>query len=197
MRAGHRRLPPGCAASAAHRAIDGRDELGSARATITEEIRCGQAVYPLVVRRVGATTRDRSACRVRVREQQGSPDRWWRAGCACSRGPPRDFRYAEVEELVQEHHSGAFGDPTELSVRCRVSRGSLCGVECRIRNELSGLGLFDRDGKPRAALIIGNGWTGFWLKDHDGAIRAGMALDAGGPRLVVQDEAERHLVSLP
>jgi len=63
---------------------------------------------------------------------------------------------------------------------------------------LSGLGLFDRDGKPRAALTHRNGWSGCFLKDHGGAIRVGMALDAvAGPRFVIQDEAERPIVSLP
>jgi hypothetical protein len=57
--------------------------------------------------------------------------------------------------------------------------------------ELTGLGLFDPDGKPRAALTHRNGWSGCFLKDRGGAIRAGMALDAGGPRLVLQDEQER------
>jgi hypothetical protein len=65
-------------------------------------------------------------------------------------------------------------------------------------DELSGLGLFDRDGRPRAALTHRNGWSGCFLKDHGGAIRVGMALDAAdGPRFVVQDEAERPIVSLP
>ena len=65
-------------------------------------------------------------------------------------------------------------------------------------DELSGLGLFDRDGKPRAALTHRNGWSGCFLKDHGGALRAGLALDpAAGPRFVIQDEAERPLVSLP
>jgi hypothetical protein len=63
--------------------------------------------------------------------------------------------------------------------------------------ELSDLGLFDPDGKPRAALTHRNGWSGCFLKDRGGAIRAGMALDAGGPRLVVQDEQERVLFGQP
>jgi hypothetical protein len=63
--------------------------------------------------------------------------------------------------------------------------------------ELSGLGLFDPDGKPRVALTHRNGWSGCWLKDRGGAIRAGMALDAAGPRLVVQDEQERVLFGQP
>jgi hypothetical protein len=63
--------------------------------------------------------------------------------------------------------------------------------------ELTGLGLFDPDGKPRVALTHRNGWSGCWLKDRGGAIRVGMALDAGGPRLVVQDEQERLLFSQP
>jgi hypothetical protein len=63
--------------------------------------------------------------------------------------------------------------------------------------ELTGLGLFDPDGKPRVALTHRNGWSGCWLKDRGGAIRTGMALDAGGGRFVVQDEAERPLLSLP
>ena len=63
---------------------------------------------------------------------------------------------------------------------------------------LSGLGLFDRDGKPPVALTHRNGWSECFLKDHGGAIRVGMALDAvDGPRFVVQDEAERPIVSLP
>src|SRR5262249_41365031 len=63
-------------------------------------------------------------------------------------------------------------------------------------DELSGL--FDRDGKPRAAFTHRNGWSGYFLKDHGSAIRVGMALDAvEGPRFVVQDEAERPLMSLP
>jgi hypothetical protein len=65
-------------------------------------------------------------------------------------------------------------------------------------DELSGVGLFDPAGKPRAALTNRNGWSGCWLKDHEGALRVGMALDAvEGPRFVIQDEAERPLVSLP
>jgi hypothetical protein len=72
-------------------------------------------------------------------------------------------------------------------------RGQLYASE-----ELSGLGLFDPDGKPRAALTHRNGWSGCFLKDHGGAIRVGMALDsADGPRFVIQDEAERPIVSLP
>jgi hypothetical protein len=62
--------------------------------------------------------------------------------------------------------------------------------------ELSGLGLFDPDGKPRVALTHRNGWSGCWLKDRGGAIRAGMALDAGGGRFVIQDEAEPPLLTL-
>jgi hypothetical protein len=65
-------------------------------------------------------------------------------------------------------------------------------------DELSGLGLFDPDGKPRVAVTHRNGWSGCFLKDHGGAIRVGMALDsADGPRFVIQDEAERPIVSLP
>jgi hypothetical protein len=56
---------------------------------------------------------------------------------------------------------------------------------------------FDLDGKPRVALTHRNGWSGCWLKDRGDAIRAGMALDAGGGRLVVQDETERPFLSLP
>jgi hypothetical protein len=64
--------------------------------------------------------------------------------------------------------------------------------------ELTGLGLYDPDGKPRVALTHRNGWSGAWLKDRGGAIRAGMALDsADGPRLVVQDEKERLLFNQP
>jgi hypothetical protein len=64
-------------------------------------------------------------------------------------------------------------------------------------HELSGLGLFDQAGKPRVAVTHRNGWSGCWLKDHEGALRIGMALDAvEGPRFVIQDEAERPLVSL-
>jgi hypothetical protein len=62
---------------------------------------------------------------------------------------------------------------------------------------LSGLGLFDPDGKPRVALTHRNGWSGVWLKDRGGAIRAGMYLDAGGPRLVAQDQDERVLFGQP
>jgi hypothetical protein len=62
--------------------------------------------------------------------------------------------------------------------------------------ELSGLGLFDPDGKPLVAMTHRNGWSGCCLKDHGGAIRVGMALDAGGGRFVIQDEAERPLLSL-
>src|SRR5262245_44201281 len=48
--------------------------------------------------------------------------------------------------------------------------------------ELTGLGLYDPDGMPRVALTHRNGWSGCWLKDRGGAIRAGMALDsAEGP----------------
>src|SRR5262249_10682634 len=65
-------------------------------------------------------------------------------------------------------------------------------------DELSGLALLDRDGKPRAALTNRNGWSGCFLKDHGGTIRVGRALDAAdGPRFVIQDEAERPFVSLP
>jgi hypothetical protein len=63
--------------------------------------------------------------------------------------------------------------------------------------ELTGLGLYDPDGKPRVALTHRNGWSGVWLKDRGGAIRVGMALDAGVGRIVVQDEKERPLLSLP
>ena len=63
--------------------------------------------------------------------------------------------------------------------------------------ELTGLGLFDPDGKPRVVLTHRNGWSGCFRKDRGGAIRAGMALDAGGPRLVVQDEQERVLFGQP
>jgi hypothetical protein len=64
--------------------------------------------------------------------------------------------------------------------------------------ELSGLGLFDPDGKPRVAVTHRNGWPGVFLKDRGGANRAGMSLDAiEGPRFIIQDEAERPLVSLP
>jgi hypothetical protein len=63
--------------------------------------------------------------------------------------------------------------------------------------ELTGLGLFDSDGKPRATFTHRNGWSGCFLKDRGGAIRVGMALDAGGPRLVVQDEQERVLFGQP
>jgi hypothetical protein len=64
-------------------------------------------------------------------------------------------------------------------------------------DELIGLGLFKPAGKPRVAVTHRNGWSGVWLKDRGGAIRAGMALDAGGPRLVVQDEQERVLFRQP
>jgi hypothetical protein len=64
-------------------------------------------------------------------------------------------------------------------------------------HELSGLGLFDPDGKPRVALTHRNGWSGVWLKDRGDAIRVGMALDAEGPRLVIQDEQERVLFGQP
>jgi hypothetical protein len=65
-------------------------------------------------------------------------------------------------------------------------------------DELRGLGLFDREGKPRAALTHGNGRSGCFLRDHGGALRAGLALDAAdGPRFVIQDETERPIVSLP
>src|SRR5262249_54375734 len=65
-------------------------------------------------------------------------------------------------------------------------------------DELSGLGLFDRDGKPRAALTHRTGWSGCFLKDHGGALRVGLALDsAAGPRFVIQDDAERILLFLP
>jgi hypothetical protein len=65
------------------------------------------------------------------------------------------------------------------------------------REELSGLGLFDPDGKPRVAVTHRNGWSGCFLKDRGGALRVGMALDADGGRFVIQDEAERPLLSLP
>src|SRR5262249_10489056 len=48
--------------------------------------------------------------------------------------------------------------------------------------ELTGLGLFDHDGKPRAALIHRNGWSGCFLKDHGGALPVGLALDAADGR---------------
>jgi hypothetical protein len=74
-----------------------------------------------------------------------------------------------------------------------VLRGQLYASE-----ELTGMGLFDPDGKPRVAVTHRNGWSGVWLKDRGGAIRVGMALDAvEGPRFVVQDAAERPIVSLP
>jgi hypothetical protein len=42
------------------------------------------------------------------------------------------------------------------------------------------------------------GWSGCFLKDRRDAIRVGLALDSvDGPRFVIQDEAERPLVSLP
>ena len=63
--------------------------------------------------------------------------------------------------------------------------------------ELTGLGLFDPDGKPRVAVTHRNGWSGCFLKDRAGALRVGIALDAGGPRLVVQDEQERVLFGQP
>jgi hypothetical protein len=48
------------------------------------------------------------------------------------------------------------------------------------------------------ALTHRNGWSGCFLKDHGGALRVGMALDAAdGPRFVLQDEAERPIASLP
>jgi hypothetical protein len=46
--------------------------------------------------------------------------------------------------------------------------------------ELTGLGLYDLDGKPRAAITHRIGLSGIWLKDRGGAIRTGMALDASG-----------------
>ena len=63
--------------------------------------------------------------------------------------------------------------------------------------EMTGLGLFDPDGKPRAALTHRNGWSGMFLKDRGDAIRVGMALDSGGPHFVVQDEKERVLFGQP
>jgi hypothetical protein len=63
--------------------------------------------------------------------------------------------------------------------------------------ELTGLGLFDPDGKPRVAVTHRKGWSGVFLKDRGGAVRAGMSLDARGPQLVVQDEKERVLSGLP
>jgi hypothetical protein len=63
--------------------------------------------------------------------------------------------------------------------------------------ELTGLGLYDPDGKPRVAVTHRNGWSGGWLKDRGDAIRVGMALDASGGQIVIQDEKERPVLSLP
>jgi hypothetical protein len=64
-------------------------------------------------------------------------------------------------------------------------------------DDVAGLRLFDPDGRPRIMLMHGKVTSGVWLKDRGGAIRVGMALDAGGPRLVVQDGAERVLFGQP
>src|SRR5262249_32727984 len=63
---------------------------------------------------------------------------------------------------------------------------------------LAGLGIYDPDGKGGGALTPGNGGSGCFRRAHGGAIRVGLALDAAdGPRFVIQDEAERPIVSLP
>jgi hypothetical protein len=63
--------------------------------------------------------------------------------------------------------------------------------------EWTGLDLLDLDSKPRVALTHCNGWSGCWLKDRGGAVRAGMALEAGGSPLVVHDEQESVLFGQP
>jgi hypothetical protein len=98
---------------------------------------------------------------------------------ACNEQLPDAFRSKDNPGLLLYDEKGAV-------------RGHLYASE-----ELSGLGLFDPDGKPREALTHRNGWSGVWLKDRGGVIRVGMALDAGGPRLVVQDEQERVLFGQP
>jgi hypothetical protein len=92
-----------------------------------------------------------------------------------------------------EDRPDAFNNP---GVLLDDEKGSLGGHRYA-SEELSGLGLYDPDGKPRVAVTHRNGWSGVWLKDRGNAIRVGMALDAGGPRLVVQDEQERVLFGQP
>jgi hypothetical protein len=94
-------------------------------------------------------------------------------------GLPSEFRAKDNPGLFLLDETGAL-------------RGQLYASD-----ELSGLGLCDPNGKPRAALTHRNGWSGVWLKDRGGAIRIAMALDAGGPRLVVQDEQECVLFGQP
>jgi hypothetical protein len=94
-------------------------------------------------------------------------------------GLPPEFRAKDNPGLLLCDEKGAL-------------RGQLYASE-----ELTGLDLFDPDGKPRVAVTHRNGWSGCWLKDRGGALRVGMALDAGGGRFVIQDEAERPLLSLP
>jgi hypothetical protein len=116
----------------------------------------------------------------------------------------------DAREVVLRDHSGrvrlVLGTDDSLpdAFRAKDNPGVLlCDQKGALRaqlyasEELSGLGLFDPDGKPRAALTHRNGWSGCFLKDHGGAIRVGMALDASGGRFVIQDEAERPLLSLP
>jgi hypothetical protein len=96
-----------------------------------------------------------------------------------------------------DHLPDAFRSKYNPGVLLYDETGALRG-HLYASDELSGLGLFDRDGKPRVAVTHRNGWSGCWLKDRGGALRVGMALDsADGPRFVVQDEAERPIVSLP
>jgi hypothetical protein len=95
-----------------------------------------------------------------------------------------------------EYLPDAFRAKDNPGVLLLDEQGALQG-QLNASEELTGLGLFDPDGKPRVALTHRNGWSGVWLKDRGGAIRAGMALDAGGPRLVVQDEQVRVLFGQP
>ena len=68
----------------------------------------------------------------------------------------------------------------------------------RSRNR-DGASCSDRDAPTRLhGTANRNGWSGVFLKDHGGALRVGLALDsADGLRFVIQNEAERPIVSPP
>jgi hypothetical protein len=75
-------------------------------------------------------------------------------------------------------------------------QGALRG-QLNATDDAAGLRLFDPDGKTRAMLTYGKVTSGVWLRDRQEAIRAALALDAGGPRLGILDEDQRPLVRKP
>src|SRR5262249_59435143 len=79
-----------------------------------------------------------------------------------------------------DHLPDAFRSRYNPGVLLYDEKGALRG-HLSASDQLTGLGLFDPDFKLRAALTHRNGWSGVFLKDRGGAIRVGMALDAGGP----------------